>query len=140
MKRRMREIAGSFMLCAIGVGAHADVPFERITQADSEPQNWMTYSRDYTGQRFSPLSEVNASNVKGLRVQWAYQMPDSNNETSPLVVDGIMYLTGPNSATALDARTGRPLWTWNRPMPPDFHLLQFAGANRGAACSAIHFS
>ena len=63
-------------------------------------------------------------------MQWAYQMADSTDETSPLVVDGIMYLTGPNSATALDARTGRPLWTWNRPMPADFHLLQFAGQTR----------
>ena len=72
---------------------HADVPFQRIMQADTEPQNWMTYSRNYTGQRFSPLSELNASNVKDLKVQWAYQMPDPNNETSPLVVDGIMYFT-----------------------------------------------
>jgi alcohol dehydrogenase (cytochrome c) len=121
------------ILCAIGAGARAGVPFERIIQADQEPQNWMTYSRDYSGQRFSPLSELNAANVKDLKMQWAYQMPVSNNETSPLVVDGIMYLTGPNSATALDARTGRPLWAWNRPMPPDFHLMQFAAANRGAA-------
>jgi alcohol dehydrogenase (cytochrome c) len=133
MKPGIPEIAAICILCAIGAASRADVPFERIKQADQQPQNWMTYSRDYAGQRFSPLSELNASNVKDLKVQWAYQMPDSNNETSPLVVDGIMYLTGPNSAAALDARTGRPLWTWTRPMPGDFHLLQFAGANRGAA-------
>jgi alcohol dehydrogenase (cytochrome c) len=134
--RLPRAVLRPVALLALGLvaaAAVAQVPYERIANADREPQSWMTYSRNYTGQRYSPLAEVNAGNVQNLRMQWAYQMPDPANETSPLVVDGILYLTGPSSATALDARTGRVLWTWKRPIPPDFHLMQFAAANRGAA-------
>jgi alcohol dehydrogenase (cytochrome c) len=116
--------------CAVAL---SQVPFDRIRRADSEPGNWLSYSRDLGGQRFSPLDEITAANVRSLSVKWAYQMPDAGNETSPIVIDGIMYLTGPNSATALDALTGRRLWTWRRAVPADFHLLQFARANRGAA-------
>jgi len=53
--------------------AFAQVPFERIVNADKEPGNWLTYSRDLRGYRFSPLAEVNAQNVSGLKVKWAFQ-------------------------------------------------------------------
>ncbi len=46
---RARGLASMWILCAIGAGARAEVPFDRIVQADQEPQNWMTYSRDYSG-------------------------------------------------------------------------------------------
>jgi len=113
--------------------AFAQVPFERIQNADKEPGNWLTYSRTYNGQRFSPLSEINASNVRALKVAWAHQFPDPGNEVSPIVVDGVMYVTGPNSAAALDARTGRALWSWKRPIPADYHNIGFGHVNRGPA-------
>jgi len=109
------------------------VPFERIVNAGREPGSWLTYSRDYSGARYSPLSEITASNVQNLRIKWMYQFPDAGNEVSPLVVDGIMYVTGPNTASALDARTGRVLWNWKRPIPADFHALGFGHVNRGGA-------
>jgi alcohol dehydrogenase (cytochrome c) len=129
----VRGLASLLALCALALAARGQATFDRIVHADREPQNWMSYSRDYSGQRYSPLAQVNTGNVKDLKMLWAYQMPDASNETSPLVLNGIMYLTGPNSATALDARTGRVLWSWKRPIPADFHLMQFAAANRGAA-------
>ena len=111
----------------------AQVPFQRIRNADQEPGNWLTYSRNYQGQRHSPLAEINAGNVAGLRVEWAHQFPDPSNEVSPLVVDGILYVTGPNTAAALNGRTGRTLWTWKRPIPADYRNVGFGRVNRGPA-------
>jgi alcohol dehydrogenase (cytochrome c) len=89
--------------------------------------------RDYQGHRFSPLAEIKADNVSHLTVKWAYQFPDPNNEVSPIVVDNIMYVSGPNSATALDAHTGRVLWNWKRPLPSDYHSIGFRHVSRGPA-------
>jgi len=109
------------------------VPFARIVNADKEPGNWLTYSRNFQGHRFSPLAEITSQNVARLKVKWAFQFPDAQNEVSPIVIDGILYLTGPNSAAALDGRTGRSLWTWKRPIPADYHSIGFGHANRGPA-------
>jgi alcohol dehydrogenase (cytochrome c) len=118
---------------ALSSAAAAQVPFERILNSDKEPGNWLTYSRNLQGQRFSPLTEINSSNVGNLKVQWALQFPTPHNEVSPIVVDNIMYLTGPNSAMAVDARTGRILWTWKRAIPSDYHNVGFGRVNRGPA-------
>jgi alcohol dehydrogenase (cytochrome c) len=113
--------------------ASAQVPFERIVNADTEPGNWLTYSRNLQGHRFSPLAEITVANVGNLKVKWAYQFPDPYNEVSPIVVDGIMYITGPNSAAALDASTGRTLWSWKRQVPSDYHSVGFGRVSRGPA-------
>ena len=118
------------LLCG---AAFSQVPYDRIVNAQSEPANWLTYSGNYAGHRFSPLNEITPANVAGLRVKWAYQFPSERTEVSPLVVDGVMYVTSPNGAAALDARTGRVLWKWNRPIPKDYHSIGFGHVNRGAA-------
>jgi alcohol dehydrogenase (cytochrome c) len=120
-----------FLLAATVVSAQ--VPFERIVNADKEPGNWLTYSRTLDGKRFSPLGEINTQNVSQLKVKWAYQFPDPHTEVSPIVIDGILYVTGPNSAAALDGRSGRSLWTWKRPLPSDYQSIGFGHTNRGAA-------
>ncbi|HYY73129.1 MAG TPA: PQQ-dependent dehydrogenase, methanol/ethanol family, partial [Candidatus Bathyarchaeia archaeon] len=111
----------------------AQVPFERIINADKEPGNWLTYSRNLQGHRFSPLNEINAQNISRLKVKWAFQFPDQRTEVSPIVIDGILYLTGPNSAAAVDGRSGQSLWTWKRPIPSDYHSIGFGHTNRGPA-------
>src|SRR5215472_9741043 len=113
--------------------AFGQVPFERILNADNEPGNWLTYSRNYQGHRFSPLAEITTENVASLKVKWAYQFPDAHNEVSPIVVDNIMYITGPNSAAALDAHAGRTLWAWKRPLPADYRSVGFGPVSRGPA-------
>ncbi len=113
--------------------AFAQVPFERIANADKEPGNWLTYSRDLRGHRFSPLTEINTQNVSRLKVKWAFQFLDEHTEVSPIVIDNILYVTGPNAAAALDGRTGRSLWIWKRPIPSDYHSIGFGHSNRGAA-------
>lgn len=113
--------------------AFAQVPYERIENAGKEPGNWLTYSGNYSGHRFSPLAQITPSNVAGLRVKWAHQFESGRAETSPIVVDGVMYITAPNAASALDARTGRELWTWRRPLPKDYQSIGFGHVNRGPA-------
>ena len=117
------------LLCA---AAWAQVPYQRIADAAKEPANWLTYSGNYQGHRFSPLTQVTPANVSGLRVQWAYQFQD-RAEVSPIVADGVMYVTGPHTAAALDVHTGRELWTWRRPIPKDYQSIGFGRVNRGPA-------
>ena len=112
------------LLAALAGSLTAQVPFERILQADSEPGNWLTYSRTLNGQRYSPLTGIDRSNVSRLRPAWIYQSwsnePRARFETSALAVDGVLYVTEqPSDAAALDARTGRPYWKYRREVPGD---------------------
>jgi alcohol dehydrogenase (cytochrome c) len=113
--------------------AFAQVPYDRIVNAQKEPANWLTYSGDYSGHRYSPLAQITPANVSGLHVKWAHQFEGGRTETSPIVVDGVMYITAPNMAAALDARTGRELWKWTRPIPKDYQSIGFGRVNRGPA-------
>ena len=126
----MRGLALVLLSATLG---SAQVPFERIVDADKEPGNWLTYSRTLDGHRYSPLREINTQNVAKLRVRWAYQFADPQEEVSPIVVDGVLYVTGPNSAAAVDGRSGRALWHWSRPLPHDFVSIGFGHTNRGGA-------
>lgn len=129
----MRFLAGIVLCGAISAHAMAQVPFERIRNAEREPGNWMTYSGNLLGQRFSLLKELTPANVANLKVKWAYQFPDRGNEVSPIVVDGVMYLSWANAATALDVHSGRTLWKWSKPLPTDYHSIGFAHVSRGPA-------
>ncbi len=94
--------------------------------------NWTSYNGDYTGRRFSSLHEINPQNVAQLRATWVFHPGNSERlEATPVVVNGIMYLTSANDAFALDARTGRALWHHERPVSSG--LLDDAAAhhNRG---------
>jgi len=98
----------------------AQVPAERILKASTEPESWLTYSGDYQSRRYSTLSEIDRSNVNRLKVLWMYQIKAHHKfEATPLVFDGIMYITEPPSdVTAIDLRSGRPVWSFRRPVPP----------------------
>jgi alcohol dehydrogenase (cytochrome c) len=78
-------------------------------------KNWTSYNGDYTGRRFSSLDQINAKNVGLLRAQWAFHAPNSDAlEVTPVVVDGLMFVTSANDAWALDAQTGRMVWHYAR--------------------------
>jgi alcohol dehydrogenase (cytochrome c) len=98
--------------------------------------DWLIYDGGYTGNRFSPLEQINAGNVGALAPAWIFPMTTPPRfETTPVVADGIMYLTGWNELHAIDATSGRSLWSHSQ--PPTEGLLGDAGtgANRGAAIS-----
>src|SRR5262249_1392034 len=82
--------------------------FERIRNAKAEPQNWLTYWGDYLGTHYSPLRQINTSNIGQLQAAWVKQMPgDAPLQSTPIVVDGVMYTSGQaGQVFALDARTG----------------------------------
>jgi alcohol dehydrogenase (cytochrome c) len=93
---------------------------------------WLTYSGDYTNQRHSPLTQITPDNVHRLTPQWAFQTDTLGKfEATPLVVDGVIYITGPlDTGWALDARTGRQLWRQRRELPGN--LIACCGlVNRG---------
>ena len=109
-----------FLLLAPPV-AGAQVTSERIVKAADEPQNWLTYSGGYSSQRYSPLKQIDAANVKNLEIKW--MLPNQVFgawQSSPLVVDGIMYLTmRPNDVMAVDAKSGRVFWQYRYQNSPD---------------------
>src|SRR5579863_1574553 len=110
-----------------------NVSFQRIRNAREEPQNWLTYWGDYQGTHYSRLKSITPDNVNSLRSQWSFQFAGTNVENTPIVVDGIMFVTGPNNnAAALDARTGRPIWRYTRHIP-DVHAQCTVMTNRGFA-------
>ena len=132
--RRAFPLAGLVCLF-LAAAATAQVPFKRILDAHTEPGNWLTYSGNYQAHRFSHLNQITPRNVVALRPVWVYQIEGRGRfETTPIVVDGIMYVTEPpTKVTALDARTGRPLWRWQRPLPPTIKTIGFGPTNRGIA-------
>jgi len=73
--------------------------------------DWLSYNGDFSGRRFSGLSQINLSNVGQLRAQWVFHSSNSNRlEVTPVVVNGVMFVTSANDTYALDARTGRTIW------------------------------
>ena len=114
---------------------YSQVTYERLVHSDNEPGNWLMYSGNYASHRFSALDQIKPDNVAKLKVTWVYQFPKPGLiETTPLVVDGIMYITEPPSTvTALDLRSGRQLWTWLPAMPKNVKYLGFPPVNRGVA-------
>ena len=95
--------------------------------------DWTIYHGTPGGNRYSPLDAINTGNVARVAAVWRAPIENLSNASSPVVADGIMYVTGWNALTALDATTGRQLWTYSE--PPTLSIQGFAGGgtNRGAA-------
>ncbi len=131
----VRRIVLAVILCGVVFdGLSAQVPFARLRDAVSEPANWLTYSGGYFSQRYTTLSQITPANVGELELQWVFQNRVFGPwQATPLVVDGIMYLTQrPNDIVALDARTGRVFWIYRYPTPPDQRAC-CGSNNRGVA-------
>jgi alcohol dehydrogenase (cytochrome c) len=114
--------------------ARGQVTSERLLNSSKEPQNWLTYSGDYSGRRFSLLDQINVKNARTLVAKWVYQTGATGKlETTPLVVDGILYATAQDDrAFALDARSGRPIWMYQHQLPGDIRPC-CGRVNRGLA-------
>jgi PQQ-dependent dehydrogenase (methanol/ethanol family) len=104
---------GGDKVAASGAPVHVPVTDTMLLGAASDGSNWLTYGRDYTNRRYSPLDQIDTRNVDGLRLAWVHQIeaPPGGQESSPVVVDGVLYYTGPfGLLVAVDARTGAELW------------------------------
>jgi alcohol dehydrogenase (cytochrome c) len=125
---------GAILLSLIPGLLSAQVTYERLAAAAQEPQNWLTYSATYNSQRYSALDRITPRNVKTLEQKWVFQAESLQKfEATPLVIDGIMYLTQPpNDVVAIDARTGRIFWLYQYKPAPDSKVCCGA-VNRGLA-------
>jgi PQQ-dependent dehydrogenase (methanol/ethanol family) len=119
------------MLATAGLGP--GVPFADVAQP--KPGSWPTYDGNLTGNRFSPLNQIDTGNVRRLAPQWIFPIPSAPRalETTPVVVDGVMYVTTVNEAYALDARNGREIWHYRRPRSQGLAGDAASGINRGVA-------
>ena len=111
-----------------------NLPYDRILHSGREPGNWLTYSGNYQSHHYSALAQINRTNVQRLKLAWMYQIRGREHfETMPIVFDGVMYITDPPSdVTALDVRTGRPLWHYRRSIPEGIAVC-CGQVNRGIA-------
>jgi PQQ-dependent dehydrogenase (methanol/ethanol family) len=107
------------------------VPASAIDQVlHPKAADWPTYNGNSRGNRYSGMEQINSQNVEKLELRWSYSLPFGGLETTPLVLDGVMYVSGPNYACALDARSGREIWCHAHPADPS------RAAGRGGAGGA----
>ena len=109
---------------------------QRILAADEAPGDWLAYGRDYGEQRFSPLTQINKKTIKDLELAWSFDMYTNRGlEASPIIVDGIMYMTGSWSVVfAVDAKTGEEIWSYDPEVPGDWARKACCDVvNRGVA-------
>ena len=135
-------------LAAKQTEAPGGIDFARIM--NPKPGDWPTYNGSLSANRRSSLDQINAGNVNKLALQWSFSVPLWTQffpdtpyyrenmryyglETVPLVVDGIMYVTGPNQVFALDATSGQQIWHYSRPRTPGLVSDPSLGTNRGPA-------
>ena len=141
MLRRFTPWLGGFALATALAAAFVDgqerpgLTYRHLLEGYKDPTQWVSFSGDYTGQRHSPLTEITPGNAHRLAAQWTFQtgvIPRRGFEGTPLVFDGVVYLTGPfANAWALDARTGRPFWRYRRELPNDLTYGAISPVNRG---------
>jgi acido-empty-quinoprotein group A len=118
------------LLLALGVVFAARVPAQDLDPGKllKPPTDaWPTFNGDYTGRRFSPLTQINTTNVGSMTLAWAFQSHSQGLQSMPLEVNGILYVSGGNQIWAIDARTGRQVWHFQRPG------VAAGGGNKGVA-------
>ena len=121
------------VICACGFAAN--VSAQQIT--DTIKDDWPTYNGDYTGRRFSSLTQITPQNAEHLQAQWVFHTKTPGVlEATPVVVNGIMYFTGSNDAFALNAQTGEVLWHYARSVSRGLIDDASGHINRGVAISA----
>jgi len=131
------------LLCIAIIGAGAMTPparaqvqnYRPVTTAElanPSPNDWLSFSRTYDDQRFSPLNQITRQNVSQLRMAWSRGTPAGTVESTPLVRGGTMYImTATGGVQALNATNGDLLWEYTRPQPTAAPAAG-AGGGRGA--------
>lgn len=100
-------------------------------------RDWTTYHGDVGGNRYTTLTQIDRNNVARLAPRWVFPMPNAPGtvETTPVVVDGVMYISSANEVWALDAGVGRQIWHYQRPRTKGLAGNAAQGINRGVAVS-----
>jgi alcohol dehydrogenase (cytochrome c) len=141
MERRIRKLVlATLVLLPLGAGplsaqgSTSARPYTPVTDQmliDPAPGDWLMWRRTYDHWGYSPLSQIDRSNVNSLRLAWAWTMEEGLQETTPLIHDGVMFLPQAcDFVEALDARDGTLLWEYRRARVE--HPARYACANRNA--------
>jgi quinohemoprotein ethanol dehydrogenase len=135
----LATVAGLLAPSAAVGASYRGVDAKRLLTADS-PANageWMSYGRDYSEQRFSPLTQIDATNVRRLGLAWYADLSERGGsyETTPIEVDGRLFVTSPWSKVyAFDAKSGQELWKYDPKVPGEYAVKLCCGiVNRGVA-------
>jgi alcohol dehydrogenase (cytochrome c) len=127
------------MVPAAGL-AQSEAEFTPVTDAmlqDPAPEDWLTWRRTLDGWGYSPLDQIDRTNVDDLRMVWTRGLTDGSNQATPLVYDGVMYMPNPDDVIqAIDAVTGDLLWEYRRDHPEDlseYVTAMLSGINRNIA-------
>jgi len=136
--RRLSWVGVFALSCWLAVAVFGAAPNDDLAKLSGEADQWPMYGRDYANTRFSPLKQITAANAKELKLVYSLQLGSlRSNESTPIVVNGVMYVSsswGPKTVFALDARSGAIKWRYEPDMPGD--TMQYACCdvtNRGVA-------
>ena len=131
----MTRLAGTLLLAlgvplAVMVSGQEPWGLDPATLLKPPVDSWPTFHGDYSGQRHSTLTQITPENVNQLTLAWAFQTGTPQGiKSTPILVDGIIYLTAPDTIWAIDARSARQIWRYNYPNTTQgFHI-----GHRGAA-------
>ena len=136
----LSPITATLLLASLSYSAQQDATISNIDVRTSDlsvrtiSDNWMSYNGDYSGRRYSSLAEITPANVAQLRAQWVFHSHTPGIlEVTPVVINGVMFVTASNDAFALDARTGRVIWHYSRPVSDGLIDDASGHINRGVA-------
>jgi len=127
-----RVASEGLRICVFGVGLSILVSaqgggLDPAKLLNPGTDSWPMYNGDYSGRRFSPLKHIDVSNVKALSLAWLYPLAGGTKGT-PILINGILYISTPDNAYAVEARTGRELWRFTWKSTGGIHI-----GNRGMA-------
>ena len=108
-------------------------PTRTISWGPPRAGDWLTYNGNDSANRYSPLKQINISNITSLKLKWIFPVQSFGLETTPLAADGVLYVTGPNQVYALDALRGNAIWQYSRPASTGMLGDAKLGSNRGVA-------
>ena len=138
LKREWWIAALALATCAAAYAHAQQIGANDLLRGLSSPSRWLTYSGDYTSKRHSPLTQITPDNVAHLTPLWTFEAGVGAGfrdkfEATPIAIDGNLYLTGLyNHAWAVDGRTGKLLWHYERKLPYDLRVC-CGMVNRGFA-------
>jgi alcohol dehydrogenase (cytochrome c) len=135
----MTRTLGLVAIATLGAAAHAQTDprgatFDPVSLLAPPKDSWPTYHGDYSGQRHSQLTQIARDNVHTLGLAWVFQTNLTQQvKSTPILIDGIVYLTAPDNLWAIDARSGRQIWRYQHPPNDAFHIGHRGAAVHGSA-------
>jgi PQQ-dependent dehydrogenase (methanol/ethanol family) len=139
MHCRALLLATAVSLVAVAAANAAERAFRPVTDAmlkHPDPADWLMWRRTFDSWGYSPLDQIDRTNVSRLKLVWSMDLDDApSQEGTPIVHDGVLYFPEPSDHTvAVDAATGKQLWDYRRPLPEDLgKFVPFPQTNRNLA-------